>query len=287
MRGDLPPDYLGRGFGGDVANVAVMAARMGATARLLTRVGEDAPGRLLMDFWRRARVDVDRVTVDASAPTGVYVNAVRAGEHRFHYYRSNSAASLLGEEDVDGGLLEGADALHTSGISLAISGSSARAAERAADLARERGVTVTFCVNHRPSLRPDPERGLRFARAADIVVLSGEDARALLGTGEPDRVRDALGDGPREIVLTDGAAGALVLTDGAEHRVASPPVRVVDTAGAGDALTGTYLARRLAGARPAEALETAVIAAALSCRYPGCARSYPTADEVARVAATA
>ncbi|SDJ22756.1 PfkB family carbohydrate kinase [Nonomuraea jiangxiensis] len=287
VRDDLPSDYLGRGFGGDVANVAVMAARMGTRARLLTRLGADTPGRLLLDFWRRAHLDVDRVTVDSSAPTGMYVNAVRHGGHSFGYYRSGSAATRLSPADVDRGLLDDAGALHVSGISLAISSSAALAAERAAELARDRGVTVTFCVNHRLMLRPDTERNLAFARAADIVILSSEDALAMLDTDHPDRIRSALGEGPQEIVLTDGAAGAVVLTGGEIHRVVAPQVVVVDTAGAGDALAGAYLAGRLAGTAPPDALELAVIAGALSCRWPGCARSYPSAEEVVRVRAGA
>ncbi|GII56636.1 hypothetical protein Pth03_50250 [Planotetraspora thailandica] len=287
VRDDLPSDYLGRGFGGDVANVAVMAARMGTRARLLTRLGADAPGRLLLDFWRRAHLDVEWIAVDPSAPTGMYVNAVRQGGHAFGYYRSGSAATRLSAADMDKRLLDGAGALHVSGISLAISGSAAQAAERAAELARDSGVAVTFCVNHRRMLRPDTDRNLAFARAADIVILSSEDARAVLGTDRPDRVRAALGEGPQEIVLTDGPAGAVVLTGGEIHRVAAPPVVVVDTAGAGDALAGAYLAGRLAGTAPPDALELAVIAGALSCRWPGCARSYPSAQEIARVRAGA
>ncbi|CNF68670.1 carbohydrate kinase%2C PfkB family protein [Mycobacterium tuberculosis] len=287
VRGDLPAEYLGRGFGGDVANVAVMAALMGARTRLLTRLGADAPGRLLMEFWRRSQVDVGRVAVDPSAPTGVYVNAVRQGGHTFDYYRSGSAATRLSADDIDGRLLEDAGVLHVSGISLAISGSAAGAAERAAELARERGAAVTFCVNHRPMLRPDPDRDLAFARASDTVIMSSEDARAVFGTDRLERIRAGLGAGPREIVLTDGAAGAAVEAGGEIHRVAAPPVAVVDTAGAGDALAGAYLAGRLAGAAPPQALEPAVVAAALSCRRPGCARSYPSAEEVERTRAAA
>lgn len=280
VRGDLPPDYLGRGYGGDVANVAIMAARFGISVRLLTRLGEDAPGRLLLDFWSDEGLDVSRVIVDPAAPTGVYVNAVRASEHRFHYYRSGSAATRLDERDVDGDLLDGAAGLHVSGISLAISESAALAAERAAALARDRGIPVAYCVNHRPALRPDPDRAVEFARAADIVIMSIEDARGLLGIDRPERIRGALGPGPREIVVTDGAAGALVHTADTVHRVPAPRVDVVDTAGAGDALAGAYMAGRLAGAGPAEALVPAVIASALSCRRAGCARSYPTVTEI-------
>jgi 2-dehydro-3-deoxygluconokinase len=57
-------------------------------------------------------------------------------------------------------------------------------------------------------------------------------------------------------------------------------VDVVDSAGAGDALAGAYLASRLAGAPPEVALDVGAVAAGLSCRARGCARSYPDRPEL-------
>ena len=46
------PQYL-QGFGGDTSNFAVAAARQGARAAYVTRLGDDAFGRLCLDLWRR------------------------------------------------------------------------------------------------------------------------------------------------------------------------------------------------------------------------------------------
>jgi 2-dehydro-3-deoxygluconokinase len=93
----LADDRLRRGFGGDAANAAVMAARLGARVRLLSRVGDDAAGRMLTHFWAGAGLDLTSVAVDRAAPTGLYVNERTAdGGHRFSYHRRGSAASLLG-----------------------------------------------------------------------------------------------------------------------------------------------------------------------------------------------
>ena len=90
------PTHLERGFGGDAANVAVMAARMGVRSYLITHVGDDAAGRLLMRFWAERGVDVSHISVDAEAPTGLYINErLVSGAHAFEYYRSGSAASRL------------------------------------------------------------------------------------------------------------------------------------------------------------------------------------------------
>lgn len=278
---DLPGDTLGRGFGGDAANVAVMAARMGARACLVTQIGDDAAGRLLVDFWNRAGVDVSHVGVDRRAATGLYTNELVPGDgHRFKYYRAGSAASRLGPDHLDGDLLAGLQLLHVTGITLSISDTVAAAAGVAAERARARGVPVSFDVNYRSALAPDHDELLEFARAADIVFLSVDDAQSLLGGHDSVAILEALGGHPSEVLMSDGGESAVLHTAERSYRVAPPTIDVVDAAGAGDALAGAYLASRMMGAAPAMALASGVAAASLSCRHTGCARAYPTADSV-------
>jgi 2-dehydro-3-deoxygluconokinase len=277
----LAGDALGRGFGGDAANVAVMAARAGATARLLTRVGDDAAGRMLLAFWRAEGLDLSAVGTDSAAPTGLYVNERdELGAHRFSYHRTGSAASLLAPRHATRRFLRGLDVLHVTGITLAISSSAAEAAELAAERARAAAVPVSFAVNFRAQLDPERERLLAFARTADIVFLSVEDARSLLEAERIDQVAAALANPGAEIVMTHGAGPATLLSGRELHTLGPPRVEAIDTAGAGDALAGAYLATRFSGATPRRALAHGVVAGALSCRGTGCARSYPSAREV-------
>jgi 2-dehydro-3-deoxygluconokinase len=277
----LAEDRLGRGFGGDAANVAVMVARMGGVARLLTRVGDDAAGRMLMRFWGSVGVDLGAVGVDGAAPTGLYVNERdESGAHSFSYHRTGSAASLLGPRHAARRFLRGLDVLHLTGITLSISASAADAAEVAAERARLAGVPVSFAVNYRAALSPDRDRLAAMARAADILFLSVEDARSLLGVERVDEVARVLDSGPGEYVMTHGAGPATLLTGNELHTLTPPSVVAIDAAGAGDALAGAYLATRFAGHDARTALALGVTAGALSCRAAGCARSYPTASEV-------
>lgn len=274
---------LRRGYGGDVANVCVMAARTGADARLAARVGEDALGRTLLRFWRAETVNVAHVRIDSDAPTGIYVNEkTRNGSHRFDYHRRGSAGSRLRPDDLGSPFFEGLGALHTSGISLAVVPD---AAEAAAERARGSGAALSFAVNHRPALGGEPAAVLAAARAADLVFISVEEAQSLLDVSSAEDVPAALGNGATEVVVTAGPDGALVACGGRTTTVRAPAVETVDAAGAGDALAGAYLAARLDGIPPADALRRGVAAAALSCRSYGCALSYPAAAEVEAAAA--
>ena len=272
------------GFGGDAANTAVMAARIDG-ARMCGRVGDDALGRRLLEFWRRSGVDVAAVTVD-EAPTGIYVNErLTDGGCRFHYHRRGSAGSKLSTEDVTDAFLAGLDALHFTGITLAISTSAAAAARLAARRAREQGALVSFAVNHRPALQGDVHEVAACARAADVVFVSLEEAETVFDVDGPSDIAKALVSGPGEIVVTLGSAGAVAFVQGAEVRVPAPAVEIVDATGAGDALAGVYLAERIAGASAERALMRAVRAATLSCRFFGAALSDPQASELAAVPA--
>lgn len=258
------------GYGGDAANTAVMAARLGCPTRIGGRVGDDALGSRLLTFWRSEGIDVSHVVVDPTAPTGIYANERGSeGLHRFDYHRRDSAGSRLASNDLGPGFYAGLTAVHVTGITLAVSSSSEAAAFSAIDEARRVGALVSLAVNHRPALGGSKDRLLEAAGRADIVFASAEEATEI---GVPNA---------RELVLTRGGAGAAVRTGGRETAVAGFGVApTVDAAGAGDALAGAYLARRLAGDAPESALRVGVVAAGLSCRARGCALSYPSATEV-------
>jgi 2-dehydro-3-deoxygluconokinase len=280
-KGDTGP--LRRGYGGDVANVCVMAARAGIGARLAARVGADALGRALLAFWGAEGVDVGHVQIEAGAPTGIYVNERTPGNaHRFDYHRRGSAGSLLAPEDIAPAFTSGLAVLHTSGISLAVVGAATAAA---AERARAAGALISFAVNHRPNLGGDPEAVLAAARGADVVFISAEEAELLLETSAIEEVRGALGHGPSELVITHGANGAAIVAGSEALTIRAPAVDAVDAAGAGDALAGAYLAARIRGLDPEPALRRGVAAAALSCRAFGCALSYPAGAEIEALAA--
>jgi 2-dehydro-3-deoxygluconokinase len=268
--------------GGDAANVCVMAARLGTPARLGGRVGDDALGRILLSFWRESAVDVAHVRIDPGAPTGLYVNETRPGEgHRFTYWRRDSAGSRLRPGDIDSGFFDALGTLVVTGVTLAVSSSSAAAARQTIAQARTRGVRVACVLNHRPALGSDPDVLARVAAASDVLIGSTEDAAAVFRV-PPRAVKDALNpfDSEQEIALTDAERDATVIWREGRVSQAVPEVRVQNAAGAGDAFAGAYLASRLQGRSVDGALAYAVAAATLSVQRHGCAASYPSRAEV-------
>ncbi|WP_369915991.1 PfkB family carbohydrate kinase [Plantactinospora sp. KBS50] len=152
-----------------------------------------------------------------------------------------------------------------------------------------------FDPNVRPSLLPGPDAmaGLRsvvaeFAAGAHLVKLSGADL-ALLYPDEPvpEAAARLRALGARTVVVTLGAAGALVLADETAVRVPAPRVAAVDATGAGDSVMAALGADLLADGPVPEPsgwpdrVAFALRVAGLVCESPGGAASMPTRAEVA------
>jgi fructokinase len=118
---------------------------------------------------------------------------------------------------------------------------------------------------------------------AQSTIVKASDADVAWLFPELDRLaaaRALLARGPRLVVVTLGAEGALGVCADAEVRVPAPAVRVVDTIGAGDAFGAALLAwlhdhGRLSRALRLErddlraALAFACLIASITCTRPG------------------
>jgi 2-dehydro-3-deoxygluconokinase len=114
--------YL-QGFGGDTMNCAIAAARQGAKAGYITRLGNDEFGRQFLQLWRAEGLDTSGVGIDPQAHTAVYFITHGPDGHVFSYLRKGSAASRMRPADLPLELIRKAKFFHTSGISQAISDS--------------------------------------------------------------------------------------------------------------------------------------------------------------------
>lgn len=273
-----------QGFGGDVANVAVAAARQGARAGLVTRLGNDGFGQALRDLWAAEGVDAGAVTTDADAATGVYFVRHGPDGHSFEYRRAGSAASRMEPATLPRAAIASAGILHLSGISQAISASARASCDAAIATARTAGTRVSYDPNLRLALWPiETARPaiLGALATADIALPGLEDARQLLEPDDPAAIVAAIHAlGPRVVALTLGRDGALVSDGGQAVHIPGLPVEAVDATGAGDCFDGAFLARLAAGDAPAAAGRYAVAAASLATRSYGAVAPIPTAAAV-------
>ena len=277
------PRYL-QGFGGDSSNMIIAAARSGARAAYVTRVGDDEFGRMFRALWAAERVDTRGVATDPQAHTGVYFVSHGPQGHVFSYLRAGSAASRLRSEDLPLALLRGARFVHASGISMAISASASDAVLAALDGARAAGAKVSFDSNLRLRLWPLARARAMIGAAAalaDYFFPSLEDASSLSGLDGPDANLDwAHRLGARHVFLKLGADGVIASDGTRRERIAGHRVNAVDATGAGDCFCGAALARLAAGDSLFEAARYANAAAALATTGFGAVAPLPRPDAV-------
>jgi 2-dehydro-3-deoxygluconokinase len=273
------PSYL-QGYGGDTSNMAIAAARHGARAAYVTRIGDDEFGRLLLKLWSDERVDAGAVGIDPAAHTGVYFVTHGPNGHIFSYARAGSAASRMTVRELPLALLRSARFVHASGISLAISESACDAVLAALKAAK----TVSFDSNLRLRLWPIERARAMIAKAAalaDYFFPSAEDAEQLSGLKEPDALLDwAHGLGAKNVFLKLGSEGVLVSDGRSRTRIHGHKVKAVDGTGAGDCFCGATLARLAAGDSLIEAARYGNAAAALKTTGYGAVAPIPRPADV-------
>lgn len=249
---------LRKSTGGAEVNVALTLARLGHHVGWVGAVGDDPFGRDGVSTLRGAGVDVSRVVVDRSAPTGVYFKEVLPlGELANHPYRAGSAASQVNVGDLDVDFLLSGRVLHLTGITALISESGRELISHLALRAREAGVHLSVDANIRYRLLRDrkPAEVLEpLLSSADTLFVSAAEARLLLGTDDPVQIQAQLASLNLTTVLVHNQYGARAITRDDIVCVAARAVVVVDPTGAGDAFAAGYLSGWLDGSPMAERL---------------------------------
>jgi fructokinase len=233
--------------GGAPGNVAVGVARLGGRAAMLSKVGEEAFGRLLIATLAGNGVLTEGVLSTRDGNTSLAVVTVAPdGDRDFMLYRNGCAESTYAPAEVAVDIIRTSRILHVGSLILGqpVSAASQRHAVR---VAQEAGVPVSVDVNLRASMWRDTAdmraAALEAAGVADILKVSEEELAFLTGTSDlSDGIAKLWRPRLRVMAVTMGAAGALLATAWHRARVPGFAVKVVDTVGCGDAFSASLLA---------------------------------------------
>lgn len=255
--------HFERGLAGAEVNVSVGLTRLGHQVTYITRLGDDPYGRCIYDFIKSEGVLTEGIITDKEYLTGSYLKGkVLKGDPDIFYYRKNSAASHMSPEDIDAVDFEGAQWLHITGISLALSQSCRRAAARAIEKARQYGLNVSFDPNIRVSLWKSEEEMRRtmneFAFLCDMVLPGLKEGRLLTGQTSEEGIADFyLAHGCKSVIVKNGGHGAFYKSRENGERGCASGYRVsniVDTVGAGDGFATGVISGCLEGLALPEAV---------------------------------
>jgi ribokinase len=263
--------------GGKGANQAVAAARLGAHVTFVARVGTDMFGSQAIDNYDNEGIDTELIIRDPDHPTGVALILVdEQGENLIAV--ASGANHAMCKADVDRAVprIREADALL---LQLEIP---VEVVTYAAHLAAQAGIPVIL------DPAPAPEQPLPPELLRDVTYLTPNESEAERLSGIPVRdeasARQAaeklLAAGPKNVIITLGAQGALVATGQQMEHVPGFRVEAQDCTAAGDAFNAG-LAVAIAQGKPLrEAVRYGHLVAGLSVTRLGAQPSLPTAAEV-------
>jgi 2-dehydro-3-deoxygluconokinase len=245
---------------GAESNTCVGLARLGLRVAWVSRLGDDAAGERILDALASEGVDTAWVRRDPQRPTGVMLKDSGAA---VRYYRTGSAASVMGPEILDGVSAADARAVLVTGVT-ALIGEAPHAAGLAL-LDTARGLRIVD-PNLRKGLWGSDRRAelvLPFIERCDLLLAGAGELDEILGAGGAGRAgategtaarpgsaealaQRAASRGPREVVVR-GATTVGALADGSWSELDIRRGAAVDPIGAGDAFNAGYIAARLSG----------------------------------------
>lgn len=266
---------LEAGVGGSELNVAVLAARLGARSRWVSRLPDNGLGRMIEARAREQDVDAC-VQWTADGRVGLYfleVAGARIGS--VLYDRAGSAMSRITPGNIDwASAFGGARWYHVSGITPALSDGAAQVTAESLVAAKKAGLTVSYDLNYRANLwsveraRTVQEPFMEMGHV-DVLIAGEEDARVVFGATSAQSLAQQFTIGAVVITLRDNPCSATVAVDGTTHSVPRVEVQSVDPIGAGDAFCGGLIVSRLEHRGWDEAVRFATATAALKHTIPG------------------
>jgi sugar/nucleoside kinase (ribokinase family) len=260
-------DDLVLNIGGGAANTAVDLARLGITATICARVGDDIFGRFATETLRANKVSTRAIKVDPSLATSqtLIVN-VRGQDRRFiHCVGANTGFVAA---DLDAVLEQPPCVLHIGYFLILPNLDPSELAERFKRAQQAGTFTVLDVATPGPGNYLEPLKVV--LPHTDVFVPNSDEAELILG--ETDPVRQALAFhelGARRVVITRGELGAVSVSDGLRVKLGTYPVTFVDGSGGGDAFNAGYIVGLLEGRSELDCLKLASAVGASCVRSVG------------------
>lgn len=235
--------------GGNALNVAVFAARLGASAGYLGVLGGDAAGRHILQTLRAEHVDTSMTRV-ARGPNATADVELQGSDRVF--LRSDRSTALFELDDAQLAATADYDIVH--------SGYAGTLLPRVPEIAERSAVSFDFGSQFDVA-ETEPFLKHLFLASYSGSHLGEQEAEAL--------VMRALDAGAKHVLVTRGADGALFGSSSGVYRQAAERVRARDTLGAGDA----FIAGMLVGLASERDVRSTLVAASAQaaqvCQYDG------------------
>lgn len=257
--------------GGGLATTAAVAAALGTSTAVVTRVGQDARLSPAWQNFARSKVSVEACEFSSDLPTARTVCAAYNGDRMMitHDVINERLYELLSDRAVQ-------RILRTSThIHLACPLWPARTWIPLLCQLREKGLTVSADIGWNPHLFKSPDL-FRLLRELEFTFPNTVEALAMTREPTVERALKRLAHSVRVPVIKLGAAGSIAMENGETIRAKSIRVKSIDATGAGDAFNGGFLHAFLAGSTLEDCMRAGNVCGALATTSAGGWSSIPS-----------
>lgn len=256
--------------GGKGANQAVAAARLGAQVSFVARVGTRDMGETLLAALAAQGVAFGGLRDPQALPgIAVIMVASEGGENAIVVIPGSNGDLVPADVDASAQELAGAN------VVVAQLEVPQPAIRRAFEIARAAGRTTV--LNAAPALALDEA----LLPLSDWLVLNETEAEQASGLSDVEAAATALlARGPKAVLVTLGAEGALLCDRGGMQRFPARKVQAVDTVGAGDTFVGGLATALAEGRSAADAVRFGQAAAAIAVSRVGVQTAMPKRAEL-------
>ncbi len=258
------------GPGGKGANQAVAAQRLGADVSFICKVGRDIFGDNAIAGYQKEGIDCSRILRSDKA-SGTALILVDGNAENCIAVAPGANADLT-PEDVD----SVADVIRSADYLILQLEIPVESVLRAAKIAHEAGVYVI--------LNPAPACHLPDELFGYISLITPNQTESALLSGVGDNLDAAVEKlmqlGVKDVVVTLGSKGSLVISEGTRTLVPSLKVKAVDTTAAGDTFCGALCVALSEGCSLVDAAGFATKASALTVQKMGAQDSIPFRSDI-------
>mgnify|MGYP000006810088 FL=1 len=269
-------------------NVAIGTARLEHKVTYMTKLGDDPFGKRITTVLKDNKIGDEFISFSKERATGFMLKSrTSVGDPEIFYFRKNSAASTLNEDDVEKIDLSNYGYIHLTGILPALSEDTKKATFSLIKKAKKQGLFISFDPNLRPQLWKSQEEMIQtineLASYADLVLPGKAEGKILIGTDDEKEINDFyLQNGASICVTKCGSKGAYVSTKDREgYMVEGYKVeKVVDTVGAGDGFATGVVTGLMEGLTLSEAVKRGTAIGAIQVMSRGDNEGLPTRQEL-------
>ena len=264
-----PAEGVSMTVGGDAANEATILARLGKKVNLITKLGDDMAGRLLLSHFEQNGVSVRDSVIEKGLDTGINIVLVHEDAERSFITNKNGSLRKLSLSDIPYEALKKSPIFSFASIFVSplfdVPAMVAlfRSVKESGDLLC---ADMTRCKNGETleDIRP-------ILSYIDYLFPNYEEAKAVSGQDTPEAIADAfLACGLSCIVLKLGSKGCFLKNRQTAALIpACPGTRCIDTTGAGDNFAAGFLYALSEGMSPIECARFASATASIAVESVG------------------